>query len=324
MKNIIIILIFSAPLFSYSQEYEKNRDYFSYEDTVLAQSSKNDITPLEKIFYKPKINFIVREAIDNLDPEDQGAIIGVVRDEGENSYLVRAGMKMFGKFPAEFKLGELGWEWYAGAQIDKNTSETPSDARLFIAGINGVKYIYPNEYKVQPSDPFRISLGSSFSVKVADNKVEERTSTGLIYQGIINIEKILISGGKRYGYESSHWVYPVFGIYVDHISRAPSDQSKGTATGGYLGINATYNPGHFLPINFNASYLRARDFHIDDNEKRSSKIFTMGIDYLLFDPTKPGRLQPSISLDRRVGSNYMTGLSKTNETVLTFRLKFDL
>ncbi|GGP17918.1 hypothetical protein GCM10010970_02230 [Silvimonas iriomotensis] len=245
------------------------------------------------------------------------AVLAITHGSDNSSSLVQAGLTWrMGKRFLPDTLTDWGWRWYSALWMNMNTaSDNPYNSRGAQLGAAGTLFD-------AKKDGF--ALGSSINVNVKEDAQNDTLSQGLAFDTRLILPDFLVVG-KPYDPGGSSWfVYPLGGVYVDHLARVEQGQSPGTATGGYVGMTADYYPGGYLwRLKFHASYLTARDLTATSGlNRRSSHLTRFGVDYSLA-PNKDGSrpiVMPSISLERIVGDNYIDGTAYTAETVLSLKL----
>ncbi|MBB5189495.1 hypothetical protein HNQ50_000205 [Silvimonas terrae] len=245
------------------------------------------------------------------------AVLAITHGSDNSSSLVQAGLTWrMGKRFLPDTLTDWGWRWYSALWMNMNTaSDNPYNSRGAQLGAAGTLFD-------AKKDGF--ALGSSVNVNVKEDAQNDTLSQGLAFDTRLILPGMLVVG-KPYDSAGSSWfVYPLGGVYVDHLARVEAGQSPGTATGGYLGMTGDYYPGGYLwRLKFHASYLTGRDLVTTAGlYRRSSHLTRFGVDYSLA-PNKDGTrptVMPSISLERIVGDNYMDGTAYTAETVLSLKL----
>ncbi|GGP24976.1 hypothetical protein [Silvimonas amylolytica] len=245
------------------------------------------------------------------------AVLAITHGSDNSSSLVQAGLTWrMGKRFLPDTLTDWGWRWYSAIWMNMNTaSDNPYNSRGAQLGAAGTLFD-------AKKDGF--ALGSSINVNVKEDAQNDTLSQGLAFDTRLILPDLLVVG-KPYDSGGPSWfVYPLGGVYVDHLARVEAGQSPGTATGGYAGMTADYYPGGYLwRLKFHASYLTGRDLVTTSGlNRRSSHLTRFGVDYSLA-PNKDGSrpmVMPSISLERIVGDNFMDGTAYTAETVLSLKL----
>ena len=181
------------------------------------------------------------------------AVLAITHGSDNSSSLVQAGLTWrMGKRFLPDTLTDWGWRWYSAIWMNMNTaSDNPYNSRGAQLGAAGTLFD-------AKKDGF--ALGSSVNVNLKEDAQNDTLSQGLAFDTRLILPNFLVVG-KPYDPGGSSWfVYPLGGVYVDHLARVEQGQSPGTATGGYLGMTADYYPGGYLwRLKFHASYLTAND-----------------------------------------------------------------
>ncbi|MDR3426631.1 hypothetical protein [Silvimonas sp.] len=245
------------------------------------------------------------------------AVLAITHGSENSSSLVQAGLTWrLGKNFLPQTLTDWGWRWYSALWINMNTeSDNPYNTRGAQLGAAGTLFD-------ARQDGF--ALGSSANINIKQDSQNHTQSQGVAFDTRLILPGWLVIG-KPYSPDRASWfVYPLGGVYVDHLARVVKGDETGTTMGGYAGVSGDYYPGGWLwRLRFHASFLAAKDLESTPGlNRRYSRLNRFGVDYSLA-PNKDGSrpsVMPSISLERIVGDNYIDGTAYTAQTVLSLKL----
>ncbi|GAB7126031.1 hypothetical protein JCM19000A_05380 [Silvimonas sp. JCM 19000] len=247
------------------------------------------------------------------------AVISVTKSGEENSSsLVQAALtwRMGNKFLPQ-QLHDWGWSWYSSIWANHNSaSSSISNSRGLQVGAAGTVF---------DAERDGFALGTSANFNIRQDKAADTLTQGIAVDTRLIVPNLLVSGQPYTRGRMSWFVYPLAGVYIDHLAEVPEGQTSGTAAGGYIGIQGDYYPGGYLwRLKFHAASNAAKDLFINPGmNRRFSRLTRFGIDYSLATGNGSGPRQPivpSLSLERIIGDNFLDGTAYIAETVLSLKV----
>lgn len=249
----------------------------------------------------------------SLDPDSEGASIMVRRKDGETSYLLQSAIRLTpGNYLLPESMQRAGWLWELGAAVNKSTlGSEPVDGRVVQLAARGTMFA---------GSP--VTLLSKVAVAKTWDRISEERATGLRFESDVLFREPFQDYGIPHSREGwARFIYPSFGLHADRVA---SLGETGTVHGGHAALRGTVYPGGaFWPIRLFASAKRARDFGGSAELRRSSTLYRIGVAYAFIDPRfKELEIEPALSLQRTVGSDFLNGIARhaTTQLVLTIKL----
>jgi len=244
-----------------------------------------------------------------IDLGDKGGTVSAYRKDGEDATLAK--VAAFAHWGAYFG-GRV--QPFVGASWTRDpTATTKTDIRDLTGGTVGSLW--------ESSGPGTqlFSLLSTFQLTHREDRYG--TSEGNLARAHFDLVWVPLAGGSLLG---GFTVVPhVAGLWHRRTGGGAED---GTWTSVYAGI-AVAKPFSIGRQRFKASLLarKLRDTDVpNDNSERRDDYANLSLDYYFYNPEdEKAALQPSLFLTREVGTDFLSGVAKSNKTTAGFRLKFN-
>ncbi|MBK8072905.1 MAG: hypothetical protein IPK34_13220 [Ramlibacter sp.] len=234
----------------------------------------------------------------------KGASLSILYKDGEDHSLAQVGL--FGYWNAR-DVATLPVQPFIGASWQRDPTATPkNDIRDLTAGV--------------VTQPWGVGAAGGFIPLIILQGIHRTdlygTKDGTLFRAHADLLWPPLSRGT-------------FSI-VPHVAGLWHRRTEGGAQEGwwrsaYAGVVVSANWPLPNSQSITTSLLARRFYDVsvpDGNEKRRDKYLKLGLDYNLFDVNDTNAaFQPSLFLQREIGENFLTGVSKANKTSFGIRVK---
>jgi hypothetical protein len=239
----------------------------------------------------------------------KGASWSLLHEKGVQSHNASAGI--FGYWRPLDPNGRF--QPFIGASaVRKGSGTDKKDIRDFTVGTTGPILLRPEVGEFV--GPKAVALVHTFQITRREDKYG--ASEGDIYRVHGDLVWQPLATGRWLWLE----VVPQAGFLWER--RTGGGTEDGHWRSGYAGILASKSIGR-LQASLTARWLR--DFRAPaGNNKRRDDFVSLSLDYYFYDPgntTAP--FQPSVFITRKVGNDFLTGVSEANRTEAGLRVKFN-
>ncbi|NUZ06744.1 hypothetical protein [Piscinibacter koreensis] len=240
---------------------------------------------------------------------EKGASISVQREKGEDASMVKAAV--FGRWGAYF--GGRVQPFIGASWLRDGTDAGKSDIRDLTVGSVGPLW--------ESSGPGHELFSLLSTLQLTHREDLHGKGDGHLLRTHFDLVWVPLASGSLLGGFS----------VVPHVAalwhkRTGGGAEDGNWSSGYAGV-AVSKPFGIGQQRFKASLLARKLYDIDvpgKNTKRRDKYVDVSLDYYFFNPEDKGAaLQPSLFITREVGTDFLSGVEKTNKTTAGFRLKFN-
>lgn len=277
-------------------------------DEEVKEAQKNQPKP------EPRVTVVVRDTSTGIDFAKpnfglQGASLSFLRKDGEDA--TNAKLALFGYYTPK---DALPYQPFFGVSWTRDgTPSKRSDIRDVSVGAVGNLF-----------EPIGEN-GKQFTLLATWQLIRRTdlfgTGDGNLFRAHFDSIYVPWAGGRSF---SGFNVIPQVG-YLLH-DRTDGGAQEGTWHSAYAGININ-KPFEIGAQRFQASLLARRLYDLSvpgGNDERRDKYLKLTLNYYFYNPEdKSAVLQPSLFLQREVGNDFLSGISKTNKTTagINFKLR---